>query len=329
MATSKTESQFKNGEVAHLLQGAQTDLIWGHTVLDGSELPILVFTSEDIKRVHKITFIDGTTEITTKYTLNSGTVSFPEVPTKTEHTLGWNDSSNEIYTATSTFTSDKVLYSKWTANTYTITYNLNDGTNNATNLTTYTYGVGLTLASPTKIGYSFSGWFSDSAFTNRITKISTTDIGDKTLFAKWTKQEPVTPPIWARQTPVITVNPISSIIVSGDSLSISTLSGGYAEVNGKRIDGKFQWVYSNILPEKSTSYLVKFVPNNLDLYEQAYINIPVTVVANEPARNLTTVSNALCGITITPEEAKEADLNSDGVINIFDKVLLKRQLLNK
>lgn len=329
-ATSKTETQFKNGEVAYLLQGTQTDLIWGHTVLDESELPILAYESQDFKRIRKITFIDGTTEITKRYAHHGGTVSFPDDLTKIGYTFnGWNDYSNKIYTATSAFASDKSLFANWTVNAYVITYNLNGGTNNATNSTTYTYGVGSPLANPTKSGYNFSGWFSDSEFTNNVTEVNITDVGNKTLWAKWTKQEPIDPPLLVKKTPVITVNPITSIIVSGDLFSMPTLSGGYAEVDGKEIDGEFQWVYTNLLPEKSASYLVKFIPANSDLYEQAYKSIPVTVVENEQSRKLTAISNAMRGIAITPEEAKEADLNIDGVLNVFDKVLLKRKLLNK
>ena len=70
--------------------------------------------------------------------------------------------------------------------TYDITYNLNDGTNHVDNLATYIEGTGLTLKNPTRMGYTFRGWFDNSAFTGtRITQISTTDTGNKVLYAKW------------------------------------------------------------------------------------------------------------------------------------------------
>ena len=73
--------------------------------------------------------------------------------------------------------------------TYTITYNLNEGTNATGNPATYTANTEtFTLVDPSRDGYEFAGWFSDSEFntpaTTTITKGST---GDKTFWAKWKK----------------------------------------------------------------------------------------------------------------------------------------------
>lgn len=76
-------------------------------------------------------------------------------------------------------------------NTYTVTYNKNDGDwkNEYTATTSYTYGAGLTLPTSdniTKSGYTFDGWYEESDFSgNVITSISTTDTGNKTYYAKW------------------------------------------------------------------------------------------------------------------------------------------------
>ncbi len=80
------------------------------------------------------------------------------------------------------------LYATWTVNTYNITYqNLNDGNYGANTPTKYTYGVGATLVNPTRTGYAFNGWFTSSSFSgNAVTKIGTTETGDKTFYAKWT-----------------------------------------------------------------------------------------------------------------------------------------------
>ena len=43
------------------------------------------------------------------------------------------------------------------------------------------------MAAATKEGYTFDGWYTDSAFTNKITEISSETIGDVTLYAKFTK----------------------------------------------------------------------------------------------------------------------------------------------
>ena len=114
-------------------------------------------------------------------------------PTRTGHTFdGWytaaTGGSKVTETTTATKTTAHTLYAHWTANTYTITYNKNSGTiTNESNYTSYTYGTGLTLPTPTRTGYTFGGWYTDSNFTGTAeTKISTTATGAKTYYAKWT-----------------------------------------------------------------------------------------------------------------------------------------------
>ena len=70
--------------------------------------------------------------------------------------------------------------------TYTITYNLNGGKNAITNPTTYTEETEtITLAAPTRSGYTFGGWYSDAAFTTKVTQITKGTTGDLTFYAKW------------------------------------------------------------------------------------------------------------------------------------------------
>ena len=66
---------------------------------------------------------------------------------------------------------------------YTVKYNLNGGTNNKSNPTSY-YGKKITLQNPTRKGYSFAGWYSDSKYKTKITSFSS---GNKVLYAKWNK----------------------------------------------------------------------------------------------------------------------------------------------
>ena len=69
-----------------------------------------------------------------------------------------------------------------------ITYVLDDGQNAASNPETYVCGVGVdSFADATKTGYTFGGWYSDSSYTNKVTNISKTEVGNKTLYAKWEK----------------------------------------------------------------------------------------------------------------------------------------------
>lgn len=80
------------------------------------------------------------------------------------------------------------LYAQWTVNTYSITYNYNGGSmpSGVTNPTQYTYGVGVnSFNDPVRGEYLFLGWYTDSACTNKITSISSTSTGNKTLYAGW------------------------------------------------------------------------------------------------------------------------------------------------
>ena len=69
-------------------------------------------------------------------------------------------------------------------NTYTVTLNANGG--GCSELTSYTYGVGATLPTPTKAGYNFAGWYDNEEFEGEpVTAVTTTDTGNKEYFAKW------------------------------------------------------------------------------------------------------------------------------------------------
>lgn len=79
------------------------------------------------------------------------------------------------------------LYAKWTAIEYDISYYLNGGVN-GTNPLTYTIESELiTFADPTKQGYVFDGWYTDTDCTsgNMIEKISAGSMGKVTVYAKW------------------------------------------------------------------------------------------------------------------------------------------------
>lgn len=114
-------------------------------------------------------------------------------PTKTGYTFGgWYGNSNctgmKVTRLSDTATGDKTYYAKWTANIYTVTYDAKGGTiENESNYTSYTYGIGLTLPTPTRPGYTFGGWYEDSTCTGtKVTSISNTETGNKTYYAKWT-----------------------------------------------------------------------------------------------------------------------------------------------
>lgn len=74
---------------------------------------------------------------------------------------------------------------------YTIKYNVNGGENNKKNPHSYVYSKGVAeIAAPTRDNYEFQGWYKNSLFIgSKVTKISTSKIGNITLYAKWKKQK--------------------------------------------------------------------------------------------------------------------------------------------
>lgn len=69
---------------------------------------------------------------------------------------------------------------------YSITYKLNKGTNNKSNPDTY-YNETVKLKNPSRAGYLFDGWYTDSKYSRKITTIKNTAKKNYTLYAKWKK----------------------------------------------------------------------------------------------------------------------------------------------
>ena len=83
-------------------------------------------------------------------------------------------------------TGDKILYAKWKAKKYDITYELDGGENDSKNPKSYSVESStITLENPTKAGYRFEGWYSNNQYSKRVTEIKSGSTGDKALFAKW------------------------------------------------------------------------------------------------------------------------------------------------
>jgi uncharacterized repeat protein (TIGR02543 family) len=119
------------------------------------------------------------------------TIFAPTEPTRSGYTFGgWY--SDVGLTTTYTFSTmpaqNTTVYAKWTPVSYAISYQLNDGSNHANNPTTYHIETPtIVLATPTKTGYSFGGWYDNAAFTgSAVTQIALGSTADKTLYAKWT-----------------------------------------------------------------------------------------------------------------------------------------------
>ena len=125
-----------------------------------------------------------------KYNITSSDIALND-PTRDGYTFGgWftqsDFSGGKVTSIPKGSTGNKAFYAKWLLNTYFITYDLNFGTNDPANPSSYTTESNtITFASPTRKGYTFYGWFTDYRFYNSIRSIPTGSTGDKTLYAKW------------------------------------------------------------------------------------------------------------------------------------------------
>jgi uncharacterized repeat protein (TIGR02543 family) len=131
----------------------------------------------------------GNGAATASYTTGGSTITLP-TPTKTGYTFaGWYAESGftTLISGAQSPGADATLYAKWTANTYTLTYTYNGATggNGAATASYTTGGSTITLPTPTKTGYTFAGWYAESAFTTSLTGAQTLT-ADTTIYAKWT-----------------------------------------------------------------------------------------------------------------------------------------------
>ncbi len=131
------------------------------------------------------------------YEEGTGVSSFADATKKGYTFDGWYSDAaytKKVTKISATETGDMTLYAKFTAITeiYNITYELDGGTNGAGNPASYEEGIGVpAFADATKKGYTFDGWYSDAAYTKKVTKISATETGNMTLYAKFTIEEKI------------------------------------------------------------------------------------------------------------------------------------------
>lgn len=190
--------------------GTFTDTITNNdgTVLDGD------FSGATLNGMLVITFDpdNGDQSITKKvnWSKDGAALTAPDpVPTKEGHGIkGWYYDNNGTETKwnfdTDTVKCTMTLNAKWELSTYSVTLQTDGGTiASGKEVTGYTYGTGAVLPTTndiTREGYRFDGWYADSNFSGSpVTEITGTDTGNKTFYAKWTRNT----------TPIISGNTIN------------------------------------------------------------------------------------------------------------------------
>ena len=105
---------------------------------------------------------------------------------------------------------------------YTITYYLNSGKNASANPSVY-YNQAVSLKNPTRKGYLFLGWYTDSKYKTKITSIKKGTKKNYTLYARWKK---------------VSVSQVKNVCVKNSSSRAMTVS--YSKLSGV---GGYQIVY--------------------------------------------------------------------------------------
>lgn len=149
------------------------------TMPDGPLTYTMVWTANK----HTVTFISHGDVVAKKLTVSYGqTFKAPAVTRDGYRFTGWDTSVPETMPD-----EDLVFTAQWSLITYTITYDLDRGTNSSLNPATYTVESDtITLAQPTRKGHSFLGWYEQVGTSlKKVTSIAAGSTGNKKLVAKW------------------------------------------------------------------------------------------------------------------------------------------------
>jgi len=135
----------------------------------------------------------GGSEVDSQTVAHGGKVTEPTAPTRTGYTFdGWYkelECTNAWTFATDKVTSVMTLYAKWTINSYTVTFDKNDGDTEANPMTkpaTHGGNVGTLPEAPTKTGYTFASWNTQANGSGSEFTAATVVIADITVYAQWT-----------------------------------------------------------------------------------------------------------------------------------------------
>jgi len=138
---------------------------------------------------YEVTFnADGGSTLPSQMVDYSTKAAEPSAPTKLGYTFsGWYkeaaltnrwDFTNDVVTEPTT------LYAKWQLEKYEVTFNTNGGSTLSSQMVDYNTKA-TEPSAPTKLGYTFDGWYKEDALTNRWDFTNDVVKEPTTLYAKW------------------------------------------------------------------------------------------------------------------------------------------------
>ena len=150
---------------------------WNDTTITTVPAYNVVIEAKWIVNKYTITFIVDETRNETTQEFGSNII-YPKNPTKEGFTFdGWND------TITTVPAHNVAIEAKWIVNKYTITF-IVDG--EEYNKTTQEFGSNISFPeNPTKEGFTFDGWYMDSAFKNKAENNNMRVNGTTTLYGQF------------------------------------------------------------------------------------------------------------------------------------------------
>ena len=207
------------------------------------------------------------------YTIESADIILADA-TKDGYTfLGWySDSafSSQVSTIAQGGTGKVELYAKFSPISYPITYNIDNGINDEANPAGYTIeSADIILADATKDGYTFLGWYSDSAFSSQVSTIAQGGTGKVELYAKFST---ISYPITYHPYNGIndTANPADYTIESADIILADATKEGYTFM-GWYADANFASQVSTI-PQGSTGVVELYAKFNIKSYTVYFLD---------------------------------------------------------
>ncbi|WP_158268786.1 InlB B-repeat-containing protein [Salinibacterium hongtaonis] len=129
----------------------------------------------------------GASTVSSKTVAHGSTVSLPAAPARSGYRFwGWVTTSGGTteWSRTAPVTGPMTLYARWVINTYTVSFDSNDGIAVASQ--TVAHGDSAAVPTPpTRTGYSFAGWMTSAAGSTAwdATAAVTSDV---TVYARWT-----------------------------------------------------------------------------------------------------------------------------------------------